>query len=150
MNYRILMKILSRILFIEAGLLLLPLVTALYYGESVTPFLWTILPLLAASILLFIPGRKADNSLYAREGFVAVSLSWIAMGLFGALPDISVEVDRLQSIQGMPPDPANLPEGCKFAERCPHATEACRRAPVALRQLEGTHTCRCLLCEEVQ
>ena len=86
MNYRILMKILSRILFIEAGLLLLPLITALIYGESILPFLWTILPLLLASLLLLIPGRKADNSLYAREGFVAVALSWIAMSLFGALP----------------------------------------------------------------
>ena len=86
MNYRILMKILSRILLIEAGLMLAPLAAAAIYGESVLPFLWSILIVLAAALLLMIPGRKADDGLHAREGFVSVALSWIAMGLFGALP----------------------------------------------------------------
>ena len=86
MNYPILMKILSRILLIEAALMLAPLVTAAIYGESVLPFVWAILVVLAASLLLMLPGRKADDSLHAREGFVSVALSWIAMGLFGALP----------------------------------------------------------------
>jgi len=85
-NYPILTKILSRILLIEAALLAAPLVTAALYGESVLPFVWTILIVLAASFLLLIPGRRADDSLHAREGFVSVALSWIAMGLFGALP----------------------------------------------------------------
>ena len=86
MNYRILMKILSRVMLIEAALLLAPLVTAAIYRESVLPFLWTILLVLAAAVLLLLPGRRADDSLHAREGFVAVALSWIAMSLFGALP----------------------------------------------------------------
>ena len=80
------MKILSRILLIEAALMLAPLVTAAAFGESVLPFVWSILFVLAAALLLLIPGRKADDSLHAREGFVSVALSWIAMGLFGALP----------------------------------------------------------------
>ena len=86
MNYRILMKILSRVLLIEAALLAAPLVTAALYGESVLPFVWTIAIVLAASLVLMIPGHRADDSLHAREGFVSVALSWIAMGLFGALP----------------------------------------------------------------
>ncbi len=86
MNYRILMKILSRILLIEAALLILPLITALIYGESVLPFLFTAAIILAAAVVLLIPGRKADNSMYAREGFISVALSWIAVSLFGALP----------------------------------------------------------------
>ena len=86
MNYRILMKILSRILLIEAALMAAPLLTALVYREDPLPFAWTILLLLAAALLLLLPGRKADNSLHAREGFVSVALSWIAMSLFGALP----------------------------------------------------------------
>lgn len=86
MNYRILMKVLSRVLLIEAVLLLVPLVTALVYGETVLPFLWTILLILAAAVLLLIPSRKADGSLHAREGFVSVALSWIVLSLFGALP----------------------------------------------------------------
>ena len=86
MNYRILMKILSRILLIEAALLLAPLAAALIYAESLLPFLWTILIILAAAGLCWLPGRQADGVLRAREGFVSVSLSWIVMSLFGALP----------------------------------------------------------------
>lgn len=86
MNYRILTKVLSRVLLIEAALLLAPLVTALIYGESILPFLQTMLLILAAAALLLIPGRKADGSLHAREGFISVALSWIALSLFGALP----------------------------------------------------------------
>ena len=86
MNYRILLKILSRITLIEAGLMAVPVTVAVIYRENPLPFVWTILILLAASLLLLIPGRKADSSLHAREGFVAVALSWLTMALFGALP----------------------------------------------------------------
>ena len=86
MNYPIVWKILSRVLLIEAVLLLAPLVTALIYGESALPFLWTILIILAAAALMLLPGRKASGGIQAREGFVSVALSWIIMALFGALP----------------------------------------------------------------
>lgn len=69
-------------------------------------------------------------------------------GLFGALPDISVETERLHSIQGMPPDPSHLPEGCKFAPRCPYASDACRVGEITLNKLDGTHTYRCLRAKE--
>ena len=46
-------------------------------------------------------------------------------GLFGALPSLEKDVDRLNPIGGLMPDPANLPKGCKFHPRCPDATEAC-------------------------
>ena len=86
MNYRLITKILSRILLIEAGLLVVPMITAVIYGETVMPFLWTILASLAGSGLLLLIGQKAEGSLHAREGFVSVAFSWIFMGLFGALP----------------------------------------------------------------
>lgn len=86
MNYRILTKVLSRVLLIEAFLLLAPLVTALLYGESILPFLYTILLVLAAAAILFPFGRNADGGLHPREGFVSVALSWIVLSLFGAFP----------------------------------------------------------------
>ena len=86
MNYRILFKVLGRVLLIEAGLLLAPLAAALFYGESGMPFLYSIAILLAAAGLLLLGGRRADGTLSAREGFVSVALSWILMSLFGALP----------------------------------------------------------------
>lgn len=69
-------------------------------------------------------------------------------GLFGAIPDISVRTSRLHVIPGLPPDPTNLPQGCKFHPRCPFATEECKGCTVPLKQLEGTHTCRCLHIQE--
>lgn len=66
------------------------------------------------------------------------------IGLFGSLPDIHAEVERLSPIAGMPPDPGNPLPGCAFSPRCPHASEACRKEPVELANLGGTHTCRCI------
>lgn len=65
------------------------------------------------------------------------------IGLFGALPDIEVERERLSPIEGLPPDPSDLPEGCKFCPRCPEATEECRSGEIPLVRLSDTHICRC-------
>ena len=69
-------------------------------------------------------------------------------GLFGALPDLTKDVDRLTPIYGMPPNPSNLPEGCMFHPRCPYATEECKKAPVELREATPGHTYRCLYAEK--
>ena len=44
------------------------------------------------------------------------------VGLFGAIPNIRSKAKRLTPIDGLMPDPTNLPEGCKFSPRCPHCT----------------------------
>ena len=87
MNNRLILQILGRVIGIEAGLLLIPMVVALLYHESPVPFLLTILiaVLLAAAFLRFKP---ISRELYALEGFVVVSLSWIVMSMIGALPFI--------------------------------------------------------------
>lgn len=46
-------------------------------------------------------------------------------GLFGAIPNLRKKEKRLHSIEGMMPDPAELPAGCKFHTRCPYCTERC-------------------------
>ena len=66
------------------------------------------------------------------------------IGLFGSLPDINSDVERLSPIAGMPPDPGNLPEGCSFSPRCPYASDKCRKGDVKLINIGGTHTCRCI------
>lgn len=86
MNYRIISSILSRILAIEAGLLLLPLAVAGIYRESAMPFVWTIGLCMAGAVVLYLAGRKQTGSLHPREGFVSVTLSWALISLFGALP----------------------------------------------------------------
>ncbi len=86
MNYRMISRIVGYILLFEAAFLLVPVITALVYGEDVLiHFLWTALACVAAGTLLtrFSPQSAA---LRARDGFVVVSLSWIVISAFGALP----------------------------------------------------------------
>ena len=66
------------------------------------------------------------------------------VGLFGSLPDVNADTERLSPIAGMPPDPSNLPQGCAFSPRCPYATEECQKAKVSMKNLGGTHQCRCI------
>ena len=68
-------------------------------------------------------------------------------GLFGALPDLSKKVRRLSSIDGLPPDPTNLPPGCPFAPRCTLATDECREGTIELTELNPDHSVRCIHVE---
>ena len=67
-------------------------------------------------------------------------------GLFDSLPSLDTQVERLKPISGLMPDPANLPEGCKFHPRCPYATERCAAAVPPVMELTPGHICRCHLC----
>ncbi len=64
-------------------------------------------------------------------------------GLFAALPDMSKDVARLSPIDGLPPDPTNLPKGCAFSPRCPQATDTCCQSPIGMLELTPGHFCRC-------
>ena len=66
------------------------------------------------------------------------------IGLFGAIPDISKNTDRLSPIDGLPPDPTNLPQGCYFAPRCSDTTEECLQKHCGLNHISGTHYVRCI------
>ena len=88
MNNKIIRYVLSKILYIEAGFLLLPIIVSFIYKENysnVLSFLVTIFLLLLSGYLL---GYKSDASgaFYEKEGFIIVSLSWILLSAFGALP----------------------------------------------------------------
>jgi peptide/nickel transport system ATP-binding protein len=66
--------------------------------------------------------------------------------LFAAIPSITTDVDKLQSINGAPPDPTHLPIGCYFSPRCKYATSECAEdhlIPTCVA--EDGHQCKCLL-----
>ena len=65
-------------------------------------------------------------------------------GLFNALPSLEKKVARLQPIDGLMPDPSDLPSGCKFHPRCPNATERCKSVCPAVTELTPGHFVRCL------
>lgn len=69
-------------------------------------------------------------------------------GLFGSLPSLDKKIRRLTPIAGLMPDPANLPQGCKFSPRCPYAEERCRMEEPRVTDLGGGHLVRCFRYEE--
>ncbi|MGE0102112.1 MAG: ABC transporter ATP-binding protein [Blastocatellales bacterium] len=74
-------------------------------------------------------------------------------GLLRAVPRIdeseSERRSRLQTIEGVVPNPLEMPSGCRFAPRCRHAAEICRSAPVELEQTGPGHLSRCVRIGEI-
>jgi oligopeptide/dipeptide ABC transporter ATP-binding protein len=68
-------------------------------------------------------------------------------GLLEAFPSIRGPKVRLTGIPGSPPDLLRPPAGCRFAPRCPHATDQCRAAPPQLLEVDG-ELVRCILYED--
>lgn len=86
MNYRMITYITGQILRVEGILMLSGLACALIYHESTAPAF--LIPAAIAILLGTVVTIKkpADTSIYAREGFVTVGLSWIILSAVGALP----------------------------------------------------------------
>ena len=84
MNIKLVLKLVGRVLLMEAAALALPLLVAVLYRESPLPFLLSIA--LVAAIGFALSALPARQQFFAREGFVAVGLIWIFTGLVGSLP----------------------------------------------------------------
>jgi len=65
-------------------------------------------------------------------------------GLFGSIPDLESRTKRLNQIDGLMPDPANLPTGCFFHPRCWRCMEVCR-TEYPNPYVEGEHVIACHL-----
>lgn len=88
MNRNMIRYTLSKLLFIEAVLLVIPLIVSLIYGESwrdLSGYIYTIILLLIGAVIgqFFKPN---DYRIYAKEGVIIVGLCWILWSFFGALP----------------------------------------------------------------
>ena len=66
------------------------------------------------------------------------------IGLFGCIPDLTIEQEELIPIKGMTPDPSKKPAGCPFAPRCDYATEQCFKEHPGNYEVEPGHWVRCL------
>ncbi len=71
------------------------------------------------------------------------------VGLFGAIPNMNEDEEWLHPIDGLPPDPSNLPKGCAFRPRCKYATERCGEGPIEMAETPDGHQCRCCNLEAV-
>ncbi len=97
MNYRMVLNIIGRIVMAEAALLCLPVIVALYYGEtgSLHAFLAAATVALLFGALCVIISRTKNRNIYAGEGFVSVAFAWILLSVIGSLPFcISGEIPR--------------------------------------------------------
>ncbi len=72
------------------------------------------------------------------------------VGLFGSIPNLDKEVERLNSIKGLMSDPTQLPSYCSFYERCDKRMDRCCECdPVPVEVAPG-HFVKCLLFEKEQ
>lgn len=69
-------------------------------------------------------------------------------GLFACIPNLMEEETALIPIEGMTPDPTNLPSGCRFHPRCPYAVDECSKTNPDSREIEKGHYVKCLIKEE--
>lgn len=86
MNFLLVLKLVGAVLKIEAILMILPLIISFVYqsGDGIY-FIYTAIPLFIAGYCLS-KIRPKTTVFRSKEGFVTVSLSWITMSLFGAIP----------------------------------------------------------------
>lgn len=86
MNKRKIVSFIGRIILIEAALMVLPLLVALYYGDGdAWAFAVTILTALIPGVLM-ARVRQSDRRLSSRDGYFIVAATWIIISLIGAMP----------------------------------------------------------------
>lgn len=88
MNYRMVLKMIGRLLIVESALLILPLIVSFIYTENL--YLSYLIPIaLTFGIGLLLTKLKLiHKDFFVKEGLVVVGLSWIILSLFGCLPFI--------------------------------------------------------------
>lgn len=70
-------------------------------------------------------------------------------GLMGSIPRLDqVKKERLLAIQGAVPSLQQMPTGCRFHPRCPHAAAICREKQPNLIPAGDGHHVRCWLADE--
>ena len=85
MNYHMIGHTMGSVMLLEALCLVPMALVSLLYGESVFPFLYTIVILAVIALPLMLISQKKRHFL-SREGYVTAALSWVVFSLFGALP----------------------------------------------------------------
>src|SRR5579872_1227735 len=66
------------------------------------------------------------------------------VGLLGSIPRLHHHTTHLATIEGVVPNMAAPPQGCRFAARCPFAEVACSAAPPPLAEISSGHWSRCI------
>ena len=100
---------------------------------------------IADEIIVMYAGRVVERGT-KRDIFYDPQMPY-TWGLLGSIPRLDrPRPERLHTIEGMPPSLINLPQGCKFRPRCPHAFDKCMQEPGLENRVETPgHLDRCWL-----
>lgn len=88
MNYKMMGKYISQILFLETLFMSPALFVSIHYGEktAIQGFEKSIFITLVLAVTLYVFCKNAKRQFYVREGLVCVGISWIVLSLLGCLP----------------------------------------------------------------
>ncbi len=98
----------------------------------------------ASRVAIMYAGRLVEEA-PASELFRSPAHPY-TVGLLRSLPEARGEV--LKPIAGFVPKPGELPDGCKFSDRCEYVIDACRKSEPELLDVSEAHKARCLRSEE--
>jgi len=71
-------------------------------------------------------------------------------GLLASIPRMdTVPKSKLNVIEGMVPGLQDLPDGCRFENRCPHAQEHCKTASPPITKVSDKHEVSCYRWQEI-
>jgi oligopeptide/dipeptide ABC transporter ATP-binding protein len=96
---------------------------------------------LADDVIVMYAGRVVERCAAAR--LFSEPQHPYTVGLLGSIPRLHLQQERLSAIEGIVPDAAAFPEGCRFHPRCPFAVDQCRREGPVLKEVTANHFAAC-------
>ncbi|MFG3012504.1 dipeptide/oligopeptide/nickel ABC transporter permease/ATP-binding protein [Streptomyces cinerochromogenes] len=91
-------------------------------------------------VVVMYGGQIVESGVTAE--LVAAPAHHYTRGLLGSVLSLESAQERMTQIKGVVPAPADFPAGCRFADRCPLATEVCRTTAPVLAGLPA-HSAAC-------
>jgi oligopeptide/dipeptide ABC transporter ATP-binding protein len=96
---------------------------------------------LADDVIVMYAGKVIERCAAAR--LFAEPQHPYTVGLLGSIPRLHLDQERLSAIEGVVPDAAAFPQGCRFHPRCPFAVEKCSSQEPPLTQVSFQHFVAC-------
>ena len=97
----------------------------------------------ADDVAIMYAGRIVEHA--TPEVIFSRPLHPYTVGLLKSIPGYGGIGEKLDAIPGIVPSPLNLPDGCRFSDRCSRAEDRCRMREPELREVEERHWVSCFL-----